>query len=96
MNEENAILYFWNSSCSVCEPLYEKLEILISNHFPKINIHKINISNYPEYRAKYNVFTSPLIIFMLDGQEYFRSGANVGVAELKQKIKRLYDLKFEE
>ena len=93
--EENKILYFWNSSCSVCEPLYDKLEILIKTTFPKLTIEKINIVNQPEYRAKYNVFSSPLILLLLDGKEYIRSGGNVSIHSIKKKIDRLYQLKFD-
>lgn len=95
MAEENTILYFWNSSCGVCEPLYDKLELLVTEYFPNLALEKINIVDKPEYRAKYQVFSSPLIILMLDGKEYFRNSGNVSVHRLKQKIERLYSLKFE-
>jgi len=95
MNEHDAILYFWNSSCSVCGPLYDKLEVLVSEEFPLLTLEKINIVDFPELRAKYNVFSSPLILLLLDGKEYLRSSGNVSVHELKQKIERLYALKFE-
>ena len=91
----NALLYFWNSSCSVCEPLYDKLEILISDHFPKLQIKKVNVTENPKLREKYSVFTSPLIILLLDDKEYFRSGGNVSTQEIKKKIQRLYQLKFD-
>lgn len=93
--EENIILYFWNSSCSVCEPLYDKLEILIHDHFPKLQIKKINVEESPELSTKYGVFSSPIIILLLDGKEYLRSGGNVSTREIKHKIQRLYQLKFD-
>ena len=93
--ELNALLYFWNSSCSVCEPLYDKLEILITDHFPELQIKKINVEESPELRTKYGVFSSPIIILLLDGKEYLRSGGNVSTLEIKQKIQRLYQLKFD-
>ena len=96
MNKENTLLYFWNSSCSICEPLYDKLHLLIKSNFPLLTIEKINIADAPEFRVKYNVFSSPLIIFLLEGKEYFRSGGNVSTQEIKQKIQRLYQLKFDE
>lgn len=93
--ELNALLYFWNSTCSVCEPLYDKLEILINDHFPELQIKKINVVESPELRMKYGVFSSPLFILLLDGKEYLRSGGNVSTLEIKQKIQRLYQLKFD-
>ena len=94
MDIEDGILYFWNDACSVCEPLYEKLSELINTEFPKLDIRKIDISHSPDLRAKYQVFTSPLIIFLLDGREYFRTSGNVSLYELSEKIERLYSLKF--
>ncbi|MCK5370130.1 MAG: thioredoxin family protein [Cyclobacteriaceae bacterium] len=91
----NVLLYFSNSSCSVCEPLYDKLELLIGDHFPNLQIKKINVVENPELRTKYSVFSSPIIILLLDGKEYLRSGGNVSIAEIKQKIQRLYKLKFD-
>ena len=94
MTEVNAVLYFWNSSCSVCGPLYEKLKHLVEDEFPNLTIQKIDIDNHPGLRAKYQVFSSPLILFLLDGKEYLRSSGNVSLHELRQKIQRLYQLKF--
>ena len=91
---EDALLYFWNASCSVCEPLYDKLEEMIKEEFPKLEIKKLNVADNPALVTKYGVYSSPLIILLLDGREYFRSGANVSLHELKSKIHRLYDLKF--
>lgn len=92
---ENTLLYFYNSTCSVCEPLFDKLEVLISDHFPNLLINKINVVEHPELRTKYGVYSSPLIILLLDGKEYLRSGGNVSIAEMKQKIQRLYKLRFD-
>lgn len=95
LNEQNAILFFENASCSVCGPLYDKLMKLTIAYFPKLNILKIDIAAHPEYRAKYNVFSSPLIVLLLEGKEYFRSGGSISIHELKHKIGRLYSLKFD-
>ena len=95
LNEDNTLIFFWNSSCNVCGPLYDKLELLMQNDFPKLQLKKVNIADTPEYRAKYHVFSSPLILLLLDGKEYLRSGGNVSIFETKQKIRRLYDLKFD-
>ena len=92
---ENTLLYFSNSACSVCEPLYDKLELLIKDHFPNLQIKKINVVENPDLRTKYGVYSSPLIILLLDGKEYLRSGGNVSIAEMKQKIQRLYALRFD-
>lgn len=95
MNPENTILYFWNASCSVCEPLYEKLEVLIKSDFPELSIKKIDLVTNPELRSKYQVFSSPLIVLLLDGKEFFRSNGNVSLHQMREKIGRLYHLKFD-
>ncbi len=93
---EDVLLYFWNASCSVCEPLYDKLEVMIKDQFPKLEIKKVNVADHPELVTRYGIYSSPLILLLLDGREYFRSGTNVSLHELKSKIHRLYDLKFGE
>lgn len=93
---ENIILFFSNDICSVCEPLFDKLQKLVIEDFPRLDIKKISIVENPQYRAKYNVYSSPLIILILEGKEFFRFGGNTSLYELKQKIGRLYTLKFEE
>lgn len=95
MNEQNAILFFQNTSCSVCGPLYDKLMQLTIEYFPKLSVLKIDIAAHPEYRAKYKVFSSPLIVLLLDGKEYFRFGGSISIYELKSRIGRLYSLKFD-
>jgi thioredoxin-like negative regulator of GroEL len=94
MTEANTILYFWNASCSVCGPLYKKLKHLVEDEFPNLTIQKIDIANHPDLRAKYQVFSSPLVLLLLDGKEYLRSSGNVSLHELRQKIQRIYQLKF--
>ena len=96
MNSENAILYFWNASCTVCGPLYEKLNQLVQSEFPELDIQKIDIAQHPELSAVYQVFTSPLILLLIDGKEYLRSSGNISIHELRQKIERLYQLRFDE
>jgi len=94
MDNQDAILYFWNSSCNVCGPLYDKLQILVKEEYPNLVLEKINIVDHPALRSKHNVFSSPLILLLLDGKEYLRTSGNVSIHELRQKIDRLYNLKF--
>ena len=96
MNQENAILYFWNASCSVCGPLYDKLKVLVHSEFPNLTLRKIDVSRHPDLSAKYQVFASPIILLFLDGKEFLRSSGNISLHELKQKINRLYTLKFKD
>jgi len=95
MNSENTVHYFWNASCSVCGPLYDNLEVLVNSEFPLLELKKIDTATNPELRAQYQVFSSPLIILMMDGKEYLRSSGNVSLHELKEKFNRFYQLRFE-
>jgi len=89
------ILYFWNAECSVCEPLYDTLVALVSTEFLNIELKKINIVDHPELRTRFAVYSSPVILLLLDGKEYLRRSGNVRIHELQQKIERLYTLKFD-
>jgi len=93
---DNAILFFKNDACCVCGPLCDKLEKLVTKEFPRLQFKIINIEENPAFRAAYNVFSSPIIVLLLEGKEFLRFGGNTSIIEIKQKIGRLYALKFEE
>lgn len=93
---ENGLLYFWNNSCSVCGPVYYKLQSLVHEKYPKLNLRKIDISEHPELRSRYEIYSSPMILLFLDGKEFMRTSGNISMFELDRKIGRLYQLKFED
>ncbi len=91
----NKIIYIYNEKCSVCRALMPKVENLISEEFPKIELEILNIEKYPKKVAEYNVFAAPTLILIIEGKESLRYVRNFSIFELRNKIERYYKLLFD-
>ncbi len=93
--DNDAVLgYFSNETCNVCKVLKPQIYDMIQKNFPKIKAIYIDISEIPEISAQNSVFTIPTIIVYLAGKETFRKSRHLGVEELKDAIKRPYQIMF--
>ena len=94
-NIDAVLLYFNTNSCSVGEALEPKVLNLIKTNFPKIEFYTIDINFHPKISANYNAFVEPTILVFFDGKETVRRSRNISIFELKEAIKRPYQLIFE-
>lgn len=90
------LFYFSTLSCSVGEALEPKVRELVQNEFPKICFAWIDMNALPELLGKCQVFVEPTLLLYVDSKEYLRKSRNVHLADLKQAIRRIYDLAFED
>jgi len=93
-NELGVIVYFYNDDCPPCISLRPKVEKLVNEKFPKMNLIWINAKKTPEIPAAYSVFANPTIILFFDGKETRRFSKYVSVDELEESIERYYQLIF--
>lgn len=93
--ESAVLLYFYNDDCPPCISLRPKVESLINDEFPKMNLAWINAKQHPEIPANYQVFANPTIVVFFEGKEFKRFSKYISIDELYQSIKRVYDLLFE-
>lgn len=89
------IAYFYNDDCAPCISLRPKIEELVSDHFPKIDLVWINSKSTPEIPAAFTIFTNPTILIFFDGKEFKRYSKYVSVDELHGVIERYYGLIFD-
>ncbi len=95
VNEQTAIIvYFYNDDCPPCISLRPKVERLIKDTFPKMNLVWVNSKNHPEIPAHYSVFANPTILVFFEGKEFKRFSKYVSISELEQAIERYYKLVF--
>lgn len=94
IDAQNGVLNFCHEDCSICDPFYDKVEALVKAYFPKLSIQKIPTSDHSDLRSKYQIFSAPVLLLLLEGKEYLRAGGTTSIAELRSKIERLYSLKF--
>lgn len=95
-NQRGIVLYFFNNKCAPCKVLRPKIQDLMSEEFPLLKFQLIDSEKFAEVSACYQVFASPTILLIVDGQEYLRESKNVSITELKNKLQRIYSLAFEE
>jgi len=89
---ENLLVYFFNDECAPCLSLRPKVEELIVNRFPLMDLIYIDGKQFPELIAAYQAFSFPVLIFFFEGKEYLRYGKFVSLSELSDSIGRIYDL----
>ena len=87
-------IYFSQDDCNVCKALKPKVKELISNEFEKIKLCYVNIYNNPEIGAQNGIFMVPTMLLLFEGKEFLRISRNIGLEELREKIKRPYNLMY--
>lgn len=96
VNENQAVLaYFSTEACSVCKVLKPKVAQMLAESFPSIRAGYIQSDQLPELAAQMRVFTAPTVVVFFAGRETIRKSRAFGIEELRDEIKRPYDLLFE-
>jgi thioredoxin 1 len=88
------LLYFSRITCNVGEALEPKIIKLLETNYPKMPFYFIDMTEHPTISAKYNVFVEPTVLVFFEAKETIRKSRVIGIQELSQAIKRLYDLAF--
>lgn len=83
------LLYFSGEMCSVCQDLKPKIEVMIDN-YPGILTAQVDIQKNSALAASFQVFTAPVVILFVNGQETIREAGVFSLINLEQKIAR-YD-----
>ncbi|AVK49357.1 thioredoxin [Clostridium sp. MF28] len=92
-DNEMAIIYFSNKSCGACEVIRTKVEKILES-YPKVKSIEIEGEKQIEFAAINNVFSFPLLILYVNGNETIRVGRNVDLLELEKSIMRYYSMLF--
>ncbi len=92
--KENVYLlsFFSNDSCSVCHALKSKIKDIKDKDLKSVKIVEIPVVDFPELAVSYSVFTTPAIIFFIQGKEYFREVRYFSLNELVDRINKLIEL----
>lgn len=93
-HEPAVLLYFYNDHCAPCLSLRPKVIDLIRAKYKNIKLRFINSEKHPEFSSEFGVYENPVLILFFDGKESYRGSKYISVAELENKIKRPYDIIF--
>ncbi|WP_027626497.1 thioredoxin family protein [Clostridium lundense] len=85
------IVYFSSNRCGVCINLLPKIDEILKS-YPMIKGGKIDIDKVQEAIGSFSVHTLPCILLFIDGKEIIREARFISIIELKEKIKRYYEL----
>ncbi|MGQ9643510.1 MAG: thioredoxin family protein [Ignavibacterium sp.] len=86
--------YLSTPQCNVCKVLKPKVIELIENEFPQLKFFYIDLNDAKEITGQLSVFTVPTILVFFDGKELIRTSRNISLEQLKEQIKRYYQLIF--
>lgn len=93
-NNAGALIYFSHEQCNVCKVLKPKVETMLKEYYPEINMFYADTVKYPEIAAQNSIFTVPTIVIYFDSKEFLRVSRNVSIVDLQDKIERPYQLMF--
>ena len=85
------VVVFTTKSCSVCKPLKEKLEKVLTK-FDMVTIADVYIDDLEEAKGAYQVYTVPIILLFIQGQESKRYSAAMDIVEFEKTIRRYVEL----
>lgn len=96
IEQQNAVfLYFKNNQCAPCKALRPKVEKLLSDSFPQMDLIIVDSIESPELNNEFQVFANPTLLVFFEGKEYIRKSKYVSIPELETEIARLYKMIFD-
>lgn len=95
INDPGLIAYFYSDNCAPCLSLRPKVEELLVNDYPKMNLYFINSEKFPQISAEFGIFSNPTLLVYFDRKEYLRKSKYISIPELSQNIERLYNMMFD-
>lgn len=95
LKENRAVVaYFSHDNCNVCKVLKPKLSEALNTTYPKVKQIYINVEQSPDIAGQHSIFTVPVVLLFLDGQESIRKSRNFGIGEFLETIERPYSILF--
>jgi len=86
------LIYFSSPDCQVCHVLKPKIEAVVNERFPQVEMLDVNIALAPELAAIYSVFAAPTIIIWVEGKESVRWSRTISVDSVVAALKRYTEL----
>lgn len=86
--------YLSTPQCNVCKVLKPKVIELIESEFSQINFFYVDLNVAKEIAGQLSVFAVPTILIFFDGKELIRTSRNISIEQLREQIKRYYQLIF--
>ena len=89
INDAGLIAYFYSDNCAPCKSLRPKVEELITEAYPNMQLYFINSEKHPRISAAFGIFSNPTLLVYFDRKEYLRKSKYISIPELSEGIDRL-------
>lgn len=86
VKEGVSIVDFWAIWCGPCRLMTPVIEEL-AEEMPDVKVYKLNVDDYPELTASFNIMSIPTILIFKDGKEVDQTVGVVSKSVLMNKIK---------
>jgi thioredoxin-like negative regulator of GroEL len=88
------MIYFYSNNCGVCKTLQPKIKNLFDNQFPQITQLYVNTQANQLLCGHLGILSNPTIHIYFDGKIFFNKSRLISLTEIKNSIKRPYDIFF--
>ena len=84
------LVYFYNDDCAPCMSLRPKVEFMIREKFPLMDMIYVNGTAFQDLIGAYQAYSYPALIFYFEGKEFLRYSKYVSLKELETSVGRIY------
>jgi len=88
-SELPALLDFWSPTCMPCQVMGGLLRELGPEYAGRVNIYKLNVSQYSETAMRYRVRSIPTLLFIKEGKIVDHVIGLIPMDTLRQKLGKL-------
>lgn len=94
-SSDNLLIYFYNDDCAPCLSLRPKVEELVRDKFPLMEMVYIDGKRFPGLVGEYYAFGFPVLLVFFEGKEYLRYSKYVSMLEFEGSVGRIYRLYYQ-
>ena len=90
-NHRLCLFYIKAPDCGVCNAMLDKIGRMAGNH-NRLEAFYTDINEVPLIAGRFQVYSGPTVLLMLDGKELYRTSGFIDIYELERKINQLKEL----
>jgi thioredoxin 1 len=84
-----SLVYFWSPRCGPCHQMAPSLEAFAQDNAERVKVFKIDVDDNPKTVEKYNIRSTPTLIFFKDGAHLETKPGAMSQTALQAKIDTL-------
>lgn len=89
--EQPVVIDFYGAYCPPCHQLAPIIDKLAEDYDGRAMVVKVDVAKLPEVAQRYNIYGTPTVIFLKNGEEVARSVGLEGEAAYRQQLDQLLE-----